>query len=191
GGTFTNTGTVSGSTTITDGTVTNNGGSFGGDVTIEGGANATLSLETDTAINGNVVNNGTIEANGSGSISLDVTGGHSLTNTGTLNGGTHGLDITADEIYLSETSIVGTGVNLIGDTTNEGVLNLDTDLVGDLTTVDGSQSDIVGDVAGNGNDVNVEGGSLGVADGVAFTGIGALINESDITVGTGATLEAE
>ncbi|WP_162559205.1 hypothetical protein, partial [Tritonibacter mobilis] len=190
GGTFTNTGTVSGSTTITDGTVTNNGGSFGGDVTIEGGANATLSLETDTAINGNVVNNGTIEANGSGSISLDVTGGHSLTNTGTLNGGTHGLDITADEIYLSETSIVGTGVNLIGDTTNEGVLNLDTDLVGDLTTVDGSQSDIVGDVAGNGNDVNVEGGSLGVADGVAFTGIGALINESDITVGTGATLEA-
>ncbi len=49
----------------------------------------------------------------------------------------------------------------------------------------------MGDVAGNGNDVNVEGGSLGVADGVAFTGVGALTNESDITVGTGARLEAE
>ena len=128
-------------------------------------------------------------ANGSDTISLGVSGGHSLTNSGTLDGGTNGLEVTADEIFLNSGSVVTVGVTLNGDVTNAGDLSLDTDLSGDLTTQAGSVV-IAGNVDGGTHAVTVGGGSMTVSDGIVLSNVGTLTNSADLSVGDNATLEA-
>ena len=149
GGTFGNTGTVSGTTSISGGTVTNTG-VLTGDTTITGGtlvSSGTLGAATNTG-GALEVTGGTSGVLTNTSGSLDVSGGvvASLVNADTATNSGTIVDLSQiGGTFSNSGSVTGTATISSGTVTNAGTLGGTVSLTGGTLTSTGTLGDVVND----------------------------------------------
>ena len=185
-------GTVVGALTNSSGGIlTLDGGTVTGAVDAQAGSR--IRIASNSRIDGDLTNAGTLDMTGAADARLDLTG-HTLTHSGSIAGtGAGRLTLAADQLVFEGSAVVDTATTgLEGAITNRARLNVSGDMVltGDLVTGAGGTTVVTSALDAAGFDVT-NNGTFEARSGASVSDIGTLTNTNGLTILAGGSVAAD
>ncbi|WP_187793271.1 hypothetical protein [Paracoccus amoyensis] len=151
-------------------------------------AGGTINVISDSVVATDIVNNGRIYSDASGTVDLDLTG-HQFTNTGVIETESDfdQIRILADRIVLQQTDVDNRNVTLVGDIVNNVTLALTraSDLYGQLTNNESGIVDVSAAIDGSDDSIS-NSGTINVLSNGSLRDLVQLDNSGTLTVAAGS-----